>query len=91
MNRDAWSDFFSPDTNSDTWALGNGQWWNVTKYIYSSTVVKYNFDILYLYFIWVFPYNATLYFYSTTIQRILLYFFLHFIHLTVLVFSYFLH
>ena len=36
------------------------QWWNTTKYIYSSTVLRY------LYFTGVFPFHATLYFYSTS-------------------------
>ena len=24
------------------------QWWNVTKYFYSSTVLKYNYEVLYM-------------------------------------------
>ena len=38
----------------------NEQWLNVTKYIYSSRNLRY------LHFTWVFPFSATLYFYSTT-------------------------
>ena len=41
------------------------QWWNVTKYIYSSIVVKYNCDILYL-SISIFCYFIFL---LTTLQR----------------------
>ncbi len=51
------------------------EWWNVTKYIYSSTVLKCNFEVLLL----VFPFYATSYFYSL----------LHYIYLTDLVTSYF--
>ena len=41
-----------------------------SKYNYLSTIVSF------LYFTWVFPFNATLYFYSTTGQREILYFLL---------------
>lgn len=43
-------------------------WWKVTKYIYSSTVLEYNLDVLVLYLI-ISVCNATLYFYSAAIQR----------------------
>ncbi len=33
------------------------QWWNLTEYIYSGTVLKYKFEVL------VLPFYATLYFY----------------------------
>ena len=36
----------------------------ITKYIYSSTALKYNFEVLVLYLL--FPFDATLYFHSTT-------------------------
>ena len=32
------------------YALSCYQWWNVNKYIYSSTVLKYNFEVLVHYF-----------------------------------------
>ena len=34
----------------------------------------------YLYFIWVFPFSATLYFSFTTIQKEILYFLLHYFY-----------
>ncbi len=33
------------------------QWWKVTKYFYSSTVLKYIFEVLYI--TWAFPFHAT--------------------------------
>ena len=52
------------------------------KYIYSSTALKYSW--MCLSFAWVFPLYATLYFYSTTLQRELftIYFILHYIYKT---------
>lgn len=55
------------------------QWWIVAKYIYSVTILKYNFEILVLFF-WTF-----LYFHSTTFW-ILLYWF-YYIYLITLVTS----
>ena len=47
--------------------------------MYSSTVLKYNVEVVVLQ---VFPFSATLYFYSTTSQREMLYFLLYYIYLT---------
>ena len=64
-------DYLSNNNNCD-YLLYDDQWWNVTKYIHSSIVLKYKFDVLF-------------YFYSATFQREILYFLLHYINLTVLV------
>ena len=46
-----------------------------TQVLYLSTILRY------LYFTWVFPFDATLYFHSTTFQSEILYFLLHYIYL----------
>lgn len=51
----------------------------MTKYICSSTVHKYNFEVALL-LLWVLPFYATLYFYSTTFQREIFNFILHYIY-----------
>lgn len=43
------------------------QWWKVTKYSYSTTVLKYNLE-LYI-FLSIFLFHSTSYFYSNTFQR----------------------
>ena len=52
------------------------QWWNVTKYIHSNTVLEYKFEVLSL------NHFMLLYFYSATSQRQILYFLLRYIYLT---------
>ncbi len=51
------------------------QRWNVTKYIYSSTVLCT--AVTYLYFIWVFPFYATLHFHYISEGNIVLFTPLH--------------
>ncbi len=61
---------------SDSYSDFTSQWWKVTKYIYSSSVLKYSFGIsIFCYFILLLHY----------ISQLILYFLLHYIHLTAVV------
>ncbi len=57
------------------------QWWKVTKYFYSSTVLKYNFQVLVLEYFHVVLLNT-----STSLHILeIWYFLLHYIYLTAVV------
>ncbi len=45
-SRDSSDEFSHEDQRQKHTVLRRGQWWNVTKYIYSSTVFKYKFEVL---------------------------------------------
>lgn len=56
-------------------ATGRSHWWNVTKYVYSSTLLVWR------YFTWVGLLSASLYFHSNTFWRQILDVLLHYLYL----------
>lgn len=64
----------APDTRETHVKKAHRQWFNVTKFNYWSSDL--GSDWRYLYFTWIWSSHSTLYFYSTTCQRDILYVYL---------------